>query len=135
MSRYWSRSAASLRSLPSSSRVTVASAGASAVALLGCLSSLMSLSPPGLRLFLVRGGEQVADLLKERLTLRRDVLLVDLGQFAEQFLLPLGQVARRLHKDDHAQLAAPAGADRRHAAAGDADHVAALGTGPQGLRV
>src|SRR5438093_1536065 len=50
-------------------------------------------------------GEELLDLLEEAFALRRHVLLVQLGQLAQQLLLALGQVLGRL--DHHLDFQLP----------------------------
>src|SRR5262249_42580241 len=78
--------------------------------------------------------EEIAHLVEEPLALRRHVLLFQLGQFAEEFLLALGQLARRLDQDLHEQVALPAAADARHALARQPQDLAGLGAALQVVR-
>src|SRR5207248_7441694 len=98
-------------------------------------SSLLLRVPTGESL--LRGvGEELLDLVEPALPLRRDVLLLQLGQLAQQLLLPPGRLPRRLDDDLHVQVAAPPAAHVRvrHALPGDGHDVVTLDAARQGLR-
>src|SRR5262249_25242543 len=67
-------------------------------------------------LFLFR-CEELAQLFQETLALRRHVLVVQLGQLAEQLFLALGQALGRFDDHLYQQIARPATAEIGHALA------------------
>src|SRR5262249_16715342 len=67
------------------------------------------------------------------LPLRRNVFLVDLGQFPEQLLLTLRQLLGSFDDDLHQQVAAPSAADGGHPLVRDTDHFARLCAAGQGM--